>query len=109
MLKTQRRKLILVFILFSFILTSAAFGAGNARKGKYLFRKHCRACHNDKATSEEAGKPLSPISKTQAQWDVVFKTYTELPCADKWEKLKAKGLPKADRFIKPPFRQAWIS
>jgi len=25
------------------------------------------------------------------------------------EKLKAKGLPKADRFIKPPFREAWIS
>jgi len=91
MYKKQIRSLTLMFILFSFVFTGVSFGAGNARKGKYLFRKHCRACHSEKATGDAVGKPLSPISKTQAQWETVFKNYTDLSCADNWKKLKAKG------------------
>ncbi len=61
---------------------------GNARKGKYLYRKHCRSCHKDGAV----GKALSPVSKTQAQWEKIFKNHESLKCADEWSKRKEKDL-----------------
>jgi hypothetical protein len=36
------------------------------------------------------GKPLSPNSKTQAEWKKVFDTYKQLACKDVWEKLSDK-------------------
>ena len=56
--------LIMVFVLVSIGMVMAD-GKGNARKGKYLFRKNCRSCHSE----DGSAKPLSPIDKTQAQWD----------------------------------------
>ena len=91
MIMKRRIGVILVLALFILMQSGAALGAGNARKGKYLFRKHCRACHNEKSTGDAVGKPLSPISKTQAQWAKVFKNYSDLSCAENWEKLKEKG------------------
>ena len=74
------------------ILSSSALAAkkGNARKGKYLFRKNCRSCHSENGTA----KPLSPISKTQAQWVAVFDAQgvAQLECKEEWEKRKAKDL-----------------
>jgi len=60
----------------------------NARKGKYLYRKHCRTCHKEGAEA----KALSPVSKTQAQWEEVFKNQKSLACADQWAKRKAKNI-----------------
>lgn len=60
----------------------------NARKGKYLFRKYCRTCHKEGASA----KALSPVSKTQAEWDKLFKNYTNLACADEWAKRKEKEI-----------------
>jgi cytochrome c5 len=51
---------------------------GNARKGKYLYRKHCRTCHKD----GEVGKALSPV----------IKNHEDLKCADEWSKRKPKDL-----------------
>lgn len=81
----------LVIILF---LTGAlaglvmAEGKGNARKGKYLFRKNCRTCHGEGGSGGE----LSPISKTQAQWEKVFKQVDTLKCAAEWQKLSQQEL-----------------
>ncbi|MBU2644565.1 cytochrome c [bacterium] len=61
---------------------------GNARKGKYLYRKYCRECHKEGATGDRVGKPLSPVSKTQAQWEEVFKNAKSLACADQWSQRK---------------------
>ena len=39
-----------------------AMGEGNARKGKFLYRKNCRSCHGSTASD------ISPADKTQAEW-----------------------------------------
>ena len=81
-----------VLIILFFLITSAgltlADGKGNARKGKYLFRKYCRVCHVDGGSA----KALSPIDKTQEKWEAVFKNIDTLPCKDKWGKLSEKDM-----------------
>ena len=77
--------IIMVFLLVSIGIVMAE-GKGNARKGKYLFRKNCRTCHVEDGTA----KALSPIDKTQAQWEEVFSSIDKLPCAKEWDKLSEK-------------------
>jgi mono/diheme cytochrome c family protein len=50
---------------------TASVGAegGNSRKGKHLYKKTCKVCHVDGAEGGE----LTPLSKTQSQWDRWFK------------------------------------
>ena len=76
---------VVVFLLVSIGIVIAA-EKGNARKGKYLFRKNCRACHIE----DGAAKALSPIDKTQAKWDEVFSNTDKLPCIKEWDKLSEK-------------------
>ena len=83
--------IVMVFLIGSISIVMAA-GKGNARKGKYLFRKNCRACHKEGATGDRVGKPLSPISKTQAEWKKVFDEHDKLECKDQWSKLSEKDL-----------------
>lgn len=51
---------------------------GNARKGKFLYRKHCRTCHGSTASD------LSPLSKTQAEWTALAESHAAIPCAKDW-------------------------
>jgi mono/diheme cytochrome c family protein len=67
----------------SFVAASFAFEPGDERKGKYMFRKNCRACHIDGGTA----KALSPNSKTQAQWEKAFEKYDRYQCVAEWNKL----------------------
>lgn len=76
---------IMIFLVVAAGIVLAA-DKGNARKGKYLFRKNCRACHIEGGSAKE----LSPVSKTQAEWDKVFENYKDLKCKDEWEKLSEK-------------------
>ena len=78
----------IVVVLFVFIGLTMAESKGNARKGKYLFRKNCRACHVEGGSAEA----LSPIDKTQAQWDEIFDNIDQLPCKKEWAKLSEKDL-----------------
>lgn len=82
--------LLILIVGLSFSTQILAAKKGNGRKGKYLFRKHCRTCHveNGSATA------LSPISKTQADWQTVFKKneFSKLTCNAEWEKRKEKDL-----------------
>jgi len=48
--------------------TVTAAEGGNGRKGKYLFKKDCKACHTEGAE----GKNVTPMSRTQKQWDRYF-------------------------------------
>jgi hypothetical protein len=70
-----------------------AFGAssfttdGNERKGKYMYRKSCRSCHDGSGATE-----LSPNSKTMAQWERSFGKYERLDCIEEWNKLKQEDL-----------------
>jgi len=71
-----------VFLFVSIGLVIAA-DKGNARKGKYLYRKNCRACHVGGGSAVE----LSPVSKDQAAWQKVFENIDQLQCKDEWAKL----------------------
>ena len=63
---------------------------GDARKGKYAFRKTCRTCHKEGASA----KPLNPDSKTQAQWERTFRKekYEGYECHEEWAKLSEDDL-----------------
>jgi mono/diheme cytochrome c family protein len=86
------KTLLLIFltmiITLSFVSVNFAGPEGNKRKGKYLFRKNCRTCHIDGGDAME----LSPINKTQAEWQIVFTedAYQKLQCKAEWEKLSDK-------------------
>lgn len=61
--------IILTLALLALCSTFAlAAEGGNPKKGKYLYKKSCKSCH---AAGAEGGE-LTPLSKTQAQWDRHF-------------------------------------
>ena len=74
-----------IIITLSFVSVNLATPEGNKRKGKYLFRKSCRSCHHEGGTAVD----LSPISKTQAEWEKIFsnEAYKELACKVDWDKV----------------------
>jgi len=78
---------ILSFAAFALLLVVAASVAeaveGNARKGKFLFRKSCRSCHGTTASD------LSPMTKTQAEWIQIFAATDNIPCVKDWPALSA--------------------
>ena len=90
MIKKTMLYVIAISALFGIVSICASAQDGNARKGKHLFRNSCRECHKEGATAT----PLSPDSKTQAQWERTFKpeNYRELQCKDEWAKLSEADL-----------------
>lgn len=80
--------LITIILVFSYMNTAMAELDGNKRKGKYLYRKTYKACHGEEAV------PVSPDSKTQAQWVRVFKkkNWEVFGCDESWNKLSEKDL-----------------
>jgi len=77
-----------IFLFCSIGIVMAGGKKGNARKGKYLFRKNCRTCHIEGGSAKE----ISPISKTQAAWQKVFDNQTKLKCKDEWAKRSEKDI-----------------
>lgn len=73
---------IIATMLITVFAVSMAFamGGGNARKGKFLYRKNCRSCH-DGATA----KDLSPADKTQAEWTATFGDVSKIKCSGDWK------------------------
>ena len=100
--------IIMIFLFASIGIVMAEAVKGNARKGKYLFRKNCRTCHCE----DGSAKPMSPIDKTQAQWDEVFKNIDKLSCSKEWAKLSEKDrtictpISGGMRLIRRPRRNA---
>jgi mono/diheme cytochrome c family protein len=76
-----------VLILASYVGISVASEAGNARKGRFLFRQNCRPCHMENPVGAKPSHYLGPDAKTQAEWRTVFENYATLPCQDEWAKL----------------------
>ena len=84
-----------LFILLGFVFTTLGFSeeTGNARKGKYTYRKIYEKCM-ERGEVKEAKPPISPDAKTQDQWKRVFdkKDFAEFGCKDEWDKLTAEEL-----------------
>ena len=87
----KRNLALLLSLLFVLTAVSLAFalGDGNYRKGKYLYRKHCRSCHDGSKAKE-----LSPLTFTQAKWAELFseKGRAGVKCKDEWAKRDKKDI-----------------
>lgn len=90
MLKRTLTILLTAAMLAATVSVVMAYGDGNYRKGKYLFRKNCRVCHTEGAKAKE----LSPVSKTMDEWVQAFKAekVATYPCKDEWGKLADQDL-----------------
>ncbi len=71
--------------------TAPAAGKANPNRGKSLYKASCKSCHG---TGGEA-KTLSPLTKTQAQWQKFFKAAVT-GCARKAEAKNGKPLLPQD-------------
>jgi len=73
-------------VLIVAIAVPLAAEGGSDTKGKFFFKKTCKACH----APGTAAKEITPLSKTQAQWKAYF-------AAGKHK----KGTEKLDSVLKP--------
>ena len=76
----------LKFLAVLTAITVPLAAEGSDTKGKYFFKKSCKSCH----VAGAAGKEITPLSRTQAQWKAYF-------AAGKHN----KGAEKLDTLVKP--------
>ena len=86
----MRNKWLTIFVIALVCLsyTAVVFAedtGGNNRKGKYLYRKLYKACH-ERGEVDSVKPKLNPDAKTQAEWKQLFedKNFTEFGCAEEW-------------------------
>ena len=82
-----------LLLTFSFIGGVMGAEKGNGRKGKYTYRKVYKSCFERGAVESEK-PPLSPDTKTQAQWTRVFekKDFEPFGCKEEWSVLSEQEL-----------------
>lgn len=77
-------------LVVSIVFTGAvsAMEEGNKRKGKYIYRKVYKACH-ERGAVETAKPPLNPDAHTQAEWKTIFegKQFDNFGCEEEWSGL----------------------
>lgn len=81
------------FLVFA---VSAVFGAENGDTGRDLTRTKCKACH---ASQAKAGT-MTPLSKTQMQWERFFeKKQHEKKAPGVWKQITPKELEQIRRYL----------
>ncbi len=75
----------------SLSMQAIAADGGNPKRGKHLYKKHCKSCH-DAGTTE-----LTPMSKTMSQWDRFFKRNKHDPAP--FEALSEPQLLDINQFL----------
>jgi hypothetical protein len=91
------KKMFLALMALVFVFTTISIGfageKGNARKGKYTYRKVYKSC-NKRGEIDSPRPLLSPDTKTQAQWKRTFekKDFDQFKCSEEWSKLSDKDL-----------------
>jgi cytochrome c5 len=89
-------RLLIALLLVAFAASSVlAAEGGNPKKGKYLFKKHCKTCHVEGGQSEA----LTPLSKTQAQWDRFFERDKHEKKPEVLEGLSEQDLKDIQQFL----------
>lgn len=88
---------VLIVLLLAVFVSSAALAAegGNSRKGKYLYKKNCKTCH---VAGAEGGE-LTPLSKTQKQWDRFFNEDKHKSSPDALKKFSEQDLKDVNQFL----------
>ena len=96
----NRKGILVIFtIIFSFCIIGLSIAeekAGNARKGKALFRQNCRTCHNGGKAQE-----LGPFQKKTKEWEAIFAKdkYKEYKCMAEWKKLSEQDLRDILKYL----------
>lgn len=88
---------VLIVMMLVLLVSVAAFAAegGNARKGKYLYKKNCKSCH----VSGAEGGELTPLSKTQKQWDRFFNEDKHKKSPDALKGFSEQDLKDINQFL----------
>ena len=87
-------KSVIFLTLVTFIATPAlAAEGGNPRKGKHLFKKTCKTCHS----SGGEGGEVTPMTKTQSQWDRLFDKKKH--DGEAWKNLSEQDLKDIQQFL----------
>jgi cytochrome c5 len=60
------------FVALAIFIAAGAMAGGNQTKGKFNFKKTCKPCHMKGAKNGE----VTPLTKTQEQWQRYFKDGT---------------------------------
>lgn len=84
----------ILLVVLSATVAVAAQG-GNSKKGKYLYKKTCKSCHDD---GSEGGK-LTPLSKTQKQWDLFFDKNKHKTKPAVWKDYSDQDLKDVQQFL----------
>jgi cytochrome c5 len=88
-------KLLACILLVVFTATVAFAAAGNAKKGKYLYKKNCKVCHGEGTE----GKKLTPLSKTQSQWGRFFDKDQHKVKPEVWKQFSEQDLNDMRQFL----------
>lgn len=87
----------IVILAVAAFLATPVLGAegGNPKKGKYLYKKNCKTCH----VAGAEGGALTPLSKTQSQWDRFFKKNKHKAKDGVWGAYSEKDLKDINQFL----------
>ncbi len=89
-------KILIMLMIVVFTATSAlAVKGGNPKKGKYLYKKHCKACHSEGS----AGGELTPMSKTMSQWDRMLEKNKHKGGQEAWDNMKPQEIKDINQFL----------
>ena len=98
----KKQIIIILGLLLTVSFSTASYAEeGNARKGKYTYRKVYKSC-NDRGEVESSKPTMSPDAKTQAQWDRFFegKQYLEIDCKAEWSGLSEQDLLDIHAYLR---------
>lgn len=85
-----------LLILIASNLAFAAIEGGDARKGKALAKEKCKYCH----TKGSEGGTMTPLSKTQRQWERFYKKGKhEKAAPGTWDKISEAELKDIMQFL----------
>ena len=93
-MKLMKVLIVMLVVVFASTAVFASEG-GNSRKGKYLYKKNCKACHVEDAE----GGALTPLSKTQKQWDRFFEKDKHKKSPDALNKFSEQDLKDVNQFL----------
>lgn len=83
-----------LFVILPFAMAMAGDApSGKPKKGKYLYRKVCKACFKAGGT-ESATPKVSPADKKRVEWSQIFenKDFTTFGCEEQWGALADKDI-----------------
>jgi len=92
------KRLIAGLVIGGLLLGGSAWAIedhGNPKKGKYLYKKSCKSCHSEGS----AGGSLTPLSKTQAQWDRFFEKDRHQAKPEVFEQLAPQDIIDIHQFL----------